>query len=86
MINYVLIADSPLDASVQERLQTVYTNHYQIADNVWVIKSNGSSEEISRTIFPREEKATEDIRHVVFRVSAWWGFHSRKLWEWMIVE
>ena len=86
MTHYVLIAQSRLDASAQERLQIAYPAHYQIADNAWVIKSNGSSEDISKTIFPRDEKETASIRHAVFRISAWWGFHSRKFWEWMTVD
>lgn len=84
MSKYVLVAQKPLSDTEQERLQSAYPDHYQIADNAWVITTEEATQNISQLIFPREgEQKRARVTHVVFLVSAYWGFHNRKLWEWM---
>jgi hypothetical protein len=88
---YALITAEPLtDAAALERLKS-FENKRQFAPNVWVIavKNGQTTKDISEAILPRATTAgtgdldLKPIRHAVFRIDSWWGFHDRSLWEWL---
>ena len=80
MPKYVLILEDK--ASLDEQgLSSHYRVFHQIDSYAWAIQTNDSSQQISETLFPRDENGNAP-RHIVLRVDAWWGFYNRALWEW----
>lgn len=80
---YLLLTQEALHGTqALTRLPVLYADNQQIADNAWIIKSDQSSEEISNALFPRGDETT--IRsHMVVRITAYYGWYARSLWEWM---
>ena len=79
---YIVITDSPDDIPV-DNLKQLYPSNFQIAPNVWAVKSPQLSEEVSKALFPfLPDTNRPKTRNVVVKAEAWWGYYSRTLWEW----
>jgi hypothetical protein len=82
---YALILGQPLSPQDLQHLLEAYPNSKKINDNGWAIRSPKTSKEISESLFPVTQtpegpKATD---HILLKITAWWGFHGRELWEWL---
>jgi hypothetical protein len=86
MAIYLIVTPAPLLGTQSFNLmKSLYPDSRAVADNVWAVRSEASTREISESLFPRGS-AGEEVsapRHVVFRTDAWFGWHARDLWEWI---
>jgi hypothetical protein len=81
---YVLILRNPTDRDkALARLGACFKDFKEIAPNAWIIKASLGSENISRTLFPRDESGKPDVLHITFLTSSWWGYHNKQIWEWL---
>lgn len=85
MADYVLIVDSEENlVEIGDRVKENFDDFRDIADNAWVIRSTTTtSKGISETLFGESPRGEGSGRHAVFRFTAFWGFHSRNIWEWL---
>ena len=82
MALHALIAKRSLRGTQElDRLARLYPEFKEVIENVWLIRSNQTSKQISEALFPRTESGTRT--HMVLRVSAWWGWNDPEVWEWM---
>ena len=82
---YVLILRNPVDRDkALGRLEACFKGYFkEIAPNAWIIKASLGSENISRTLFPRDESGKTEVLHMTFVTSSWWGYHNKQIWEWL---
>lgn len=83
MPNYCLIVDAPLAEEYSGRLTNKFPHHRKVNDVVWVVRSGLVTREISEAIFPLGPEGKPSVRHILFRVDAWWGLYDPSLWEWL---
>jgi hypothetical protein len=86
---YTLITEKEItDQAALDRLQNLYEDNKKVAANAWVINAKvGTTKDISEAIFPRQSGTGDQdlpaVKHVLFKIESWWGFHDRTFWEWL---
>ena len=84
MTNYIVIFDKESDEN-RERVTRLYPDAYEHHPKIFFVRSNEVSEVIASKL--RIKGDGRDIAGAVFRISsAYSGYTSKSLWEWLDVD
>ena len=69
---------------VAERIEGKYPDHYRITDTSFLVADDTIAEKVANAVGIKGDDRIEEAHGVVFKLnSAYSGYSSRSLWDWL---